>query len=169
MQRKIEDSEFEEIVVKIKRCVKVVKGGKRLSFNALVVVGNRNGKVGYGYGKANEVPFAIKKAIKEAQKGMIKVSLKDTTIPHTISSKFGATEILLKPASKGTGTKAGAAARAVLELAGVRDVLTKVFGSTNPTNVVKATMDCLLRLKTKKEIEEIRLTEHKMQDTKSTI
>ena len=147
---------FEEIVVKVNRCTKVVKGGKRMSFSALVVVGDRKGKVGFGYGKANEVPFAVEKGIKEAKNRLVTVPLWETTIPHTIYSKFGATKVFLRPACKGTGIKAGAAVKAVLELAGVRDILSKVFGSTNPTNVVKATVDCLMRVKSKKAIEDIR-------------
>jgi small subunit ribosomal protein S5 len=148
--------EFEEIVVKVRRCAKVVKGGKRFSFAALVVVGNRKGKVGWGHGKAKEVPFAVEKAIKDAKKRLVEVPIKDTTIPHTIVSKFRATSVILRPAAKGTGTIAGASARAVLELAGVRDILSKVFGSTNPLNVVKATYEGLARLKSKKAIEAIR-------------
>jgi len=142
--------------VKVRRCAKVVKGGKRFSFAALVVVGNRKGKVGWGHGKAKEVPFAVEKAIKDARKRLVDVPLKDTTIPHTIISKFRATSVLLRPAAKGTGTIAGASASAVLELAGVHDILSKVFGSTNPLNVVKATYEGLARLKSKKEVETIR-------------
>src|SRR5262249_15727879 len=110
---------FEEIVVKVKRCAKVVKGGKRFSFNALVVGGNRCGGVGWGYGKANEVPFAVEKGIQEGRKNLIEVPVVNTTIPHEIREKFSATEVLLRPACQGTGVKAGAAVRAVLELAGV--------------------------------------------------
>lgn len=153
MERK---DDYEEIVVKVKRCAKVVKGGKRFSFSALVVVGNRKGMVGWGYGKANEVPFAVEKGMKEARKSLIPVPLKEATIPHEIRRKYGATEVLLRPACKGTGTKAGAAARAVLELAGIHDVLSKVFGSTNPINVVRATMDCLTHLRTKQQIDALR-------------
>jgi small subunit ribosomal protein S5 len=148
--------EFEEIVVKVRRCAKVVKGGKRFSFSALVVVGNRQGKVGWGHGKAKEVPFAVEKAIKDGKKRLISVPLRDTTIPHTIVSKFNATQVLLRPAAKGTGTIAGASARAVLELAGVRDILSKVFGSTNPLNVVKATYEGLKQLRSKKAVEAMR-------------
>lgn len=148
--------EFEEIVVKVRRCAKVVKGGKRFSFSALVAVGNRKGKVGWGHGKAKEVPFAVEKAIKEAKKRLIEVPLRETTLPHTILSKFCATRVLLRPASKGTGTLAGASARAVLELAGVRDVLCKVFGSTNPMNVVKATYEGLKLARSKKGFEALR-------------
>src|SRR5687768_11237445 len=145
--------EFEEIVVKVKRCAKVVKGGKRFSFNALVVVGNRRGRVGWGYGKANEVPFAVEKAIQEAKKNLIEVPIVQTTLPHEIREKFRATTVLLRPACRGTGVKAGASARAVLELAGVHDVLSKVFGSTNPINVVKATYSALQKLRTVAQFE----------------
>lgn len=145
--------EFEEIVVKVRRCAKVVKGGKRFSFSALVAVGNRKGKVGWGHGKAKEVPFAVEKAIKDAKKRLIEVPLRETTLPHTVLSKFGATRVLLRPASKGTGTIAGSSARAVLELAGVRDILCKVFGSTNPMNVVKAAYEGLRLARSKKAFE----------------
>lgn len=155
-QRDQRDREFEEIVVKVKRCSKTVKGGKRFSFNATVVVGDRKGRVGWGYGKANEVPFAVNKAIQEGKKSLIRVPIVRTTIPHEITMKFGATRVLLRPACRGTGVKAGAAARAVLELAGVQDILTKVCGSTNPINVVKATCLCLASLRTKEEIEKSR-------------
>jgi small subunit ribosomal protein S5 len=148
--------EFEEIVVKVKRCAKVVKGGKRFSFNALVVVGNRKGRVGWGYGKANEVPFAVEKAIQEAKKKLIEVPIVQTTIPHEIREKFSATRVLLRPACRGTGVKAGASARAVLELAGIHDVLSKVFGSTNPINVVKATYGALGKLRTVAQFEKQR-------------
>ena len=146
--------ELEEIVVKVKRCAKVVKGGKRFSFNALVVVGDRKGRVGWGYGKANEVPFAVNKGIQEGKKKLIGVPIVRTTIPHQVREKHGATSVILLPACEGTGIKAGAAARAVLELAGIHNVLTKVFGSTNPINVVKATFACLERLRTIGQIEE---------------
>ncbi len=149
--------DFQEIVVKVKRCAKVVKGGKRFSFNALVVIGNRKGQVGWGYGKANEVPFAVEKGIKEAKKNLITVPIvHGTTLPHTIREKFSGTEVLVRPACKGTGVKAGAAARAVFELAGVRDVLCKVFGSSNPINVVKATYGALQSLRTVAKFEEQR-------------
>ncbi|MHC4607575.1 MAG: 30S ribosomal protein S5 [Planctomycetota bacterium] len=150
------DREFEEIVVKVKRCSKTVKGGKRFSFSSLVVVGDRKGRVGWGYGKANEVPFAVNKGMQEARKSLIRVPIVQTTIPHAVEEKFGATKVLLRPACRGTGVKAGAAARAVLELAGIENILTKVFGSTNPINVVKATFECLRALRTKKEIEKTR-------------
>ncbi len=148
--------ELEEIVVKVKRCAKVVKGGKRFSFNALVVVGDRKGRVGWGYGKANEVPFAVNKGIQEGKKGLIEVPVVHTTIPHEIRQKHGATSVILRPACEGTGIKAGAAARAVLELAGIHNILTKVFGSTNPINVVKATFAALSKLRTIGRVEEMR-------------
>jgi small subunit ribosomal protein S5 len=148
--------DLEEIVVKVKRCAKVVKGGKRFSFNALVVVGDRKGRVGWGYGKANEVPFAVNKGIQEGKKGLIEVPVVRTTIPHEIRQKHGSTSVILRPACEGTGIKAGAAARAVLELAGVHNVLTKVFGSTNPINVVKATFTALSRLRTIEKVEQLR-------------
>ena len=154
--REPRDREFEEIVVKVKRCCKTVKGGKRFSFSALVLVGDRKGRVGWGYGKANEVPFAVNKGIQEAKKNLIKVPIVQTTIPHQAKLKYGATRVMLRPACRGTGVKAGAAARAVLELAGIEDILTKVFGSTNPINVVKATYENLKSLRTKKQIEAIR-------------
>ncbi len=148
--------EYEDIVVKVKRCAKVVKGGKRFSFNALVVVGDRRGKVGWGQGKANEVPMAVEKAIKEARKSLITVPLKKATLPHLTRAKFCATEVLLRPACEGTGIIAGASARAVLELAGIQNVLSKVYGSSNPTNVVKATVEGLRRLRSKPAIEAFR-------------
>lgn len=150
------DSEYEEIVVKVKRCAKVVKGGKRFSFNALVVVGNRKGKVGWGYGKANEVPFAVQKGIKEGKKRLIDVPVVRATIPHEIVRKYCATTVMLRPACEGTGVKAGASARAVVELAGIHNVLSKVFGSTNPINVVKATFECLKSLRTISAVEQMR-------------
>ena len=150
------DSEYEEIVVKVKRCAKVVKGGKRFSFNALVVVGNRKGKVGWGYGKANEVPFAVQKAIQEGKKRLIDVPVVRSTIPHEITEKYCATRVILRPACEGTGVKAGASARAVVELAGIHNVLSKVFGSTNPINVVKATFNCLKALRTIRQVELMR-------------
>ncbi|NUN48637.1 MAG: 30S ribosomal protein S5 [Candidatus Brocadiae bacterium] len=152
-ERNTEKTESNEIVVKVKRCAKVMKGGKRFSFAALVVVGDRRGKVGFGHGKAKEVPFAVEKAIKDARKNMISVPTKNTTIPHTIKAKSCASIVLLRPACPGTGIIAGAPVRAVMELAGVKDILTKVFGSTNPTNVVKATIEGLKLLRSKQSIE----------------
>ncbi len=151
-----EEQPFEETVVKIYRCAKVVKGGRRFSFAALVVVGDRAGTVGIGYGKANEVPLAVEKGIKDARKVLYKIPLRGRTIPHQISGKYGATKITLVPASPGTGVIAGSSARAVLELAGVQDVLTKVYGSTSAKNVVKASLDGLLKLRSKEMVETLR-------------
>ncbi len=151
-----EESPLEDTVVKVFRCAKVVKGGRRFSFGALVVVGDRNGTVGYGYGKANEVPQAVEKAVKEAKKDLRKITLMGRTIPHQITGRFGSTRVAIVPASPGTGVIAGSSARAVLEYAGVADVLTKVYGSTSAKNVVKATMDGLLRLRSKEMVEALR-------------
>jgi len=151
-----EERLFEETVVKVFRCAKVVKGGRRFSFAALVVVGDRAGTVGIGYGKANEVPLAVEKGIKDARKSLHGISLLGRTIPHQINGKYRATKITLVPASPGTGVIAGSSARAVLELAGVQDVLTKVYGSTSAKNVVKATLDGLLKLHNKEMVESLR-------------
>jgi small subunit ribosomal protein S5 len=147
---------FEETVVKVYRCAKVVKGGRRFSFAALVVLGDRAGTVGIGYGKANEVPLAVEKGIKDARKSLHRVALLDRTIPHQISGKYGATKIILVPASPGTGVIAGSSARAVLEFSGVQDVLTKVYGSRSAKNVVKATLNGLLKLRSKEMVESLR-------------
>ena len=151
-----EPGAFDEAVVKIYRCATVVKGGRRFSFAALVVVGDRNGHVGWGYGKANEVPLAVEKAMKEARKEVKTVTLSGHTLPHEVVGRFGASRIVLVPASEGTGVIAGASARAVLELAGIQDVLTKVRGSTSPKNVVKATIDGLLKLRTREQVLQLR-------------
>lgn len=143
----INREEFSEVVVNIGRVTKVVKGGRRFRFNALVVVGNKNGLVGFGLGKAKEVPDAIKKAIDDAFKNVIKVNIKGTTIAHDIQHKYNASKILLKPASEGTGVIAGGSTRPVIELAGIKDILTKSLGSNNPYNVVRATIDALARIK----------------------
>jgi len=151
-----EESPYQEQVVKVYRCSKVIKGGRRFSFAALVVVGNRGGEVGIGYGKANEVPSAVEKAIKSARRNLAKINLLGSTIPHQISGRFSATKVVLIPASEGTGVIAGASARAVLELAGVQNVLTKVYGSTSPKNVVKATMNALNALFNRHQVEKLR-------------
>ncbi|MEN8126912.1 MAG: 30S ribosomal protein S5 [Planctomycetota bacterium] len=147
---------LEDTVVKVFRNAKVVKGGRRFSFSALVVVGDRNGTVGYGYAKANEVPPAVEKAIKDAKKNLNQVPIVDGTLPHPIIGKCRATQVTLLPASPGTGVIAGSTARSVLEYAGVRNVLTKVNGSRAAKNVVKAVMDGLMKLRDKETVESLR-------------
>jgi small subunit ribosomal protein S5 len=151
-----QESPVEENVIKVFRCAKVVKGGRRFSFGAMVAVGDRAGSVGIGYGKAREVPMAVDKGIKDAKKNLKKVALDGQTIPHQVFGRFGATRIIMVPASPGTGVIAGSSARAVLELAGVHDVLTKVYGSTTTKNVVKATMDGLLKLRNPDTVGQLR-------------
>jgi small subunit ribosomal protein S5 len=151
-----EEKPLEDTVVKIYRCAKVVKGGRRFSFAALVVVGDREGAVGVGYGKANEVPMSVEKGIKDAKKTLHNIPLVGRSIPHKVIGRFRATKIVLVPASPGTGVIAGSSARAVLELAGVHDVLTKVYGSMSAKNVVKATLNGLLSLRNKEMIEALR-------------
>ncbi|MCK5564990.1 MAG: 30S ribosomal protein S5 [Planctomycetes bacterium] len=147
---------LEDTVVKVFRCSKVVKGGRRFSFAALVVVGDRDGTVGIGYGKANEVPPAVEKAVKDAKKNLHNIALVEGTLPHKIVGKCRATTITMVPASPGTGVIAGNSARAVLEYAGVKNVLTKINGSTSAKNVVKAVIDGLIRLRNKEMIESLR-------------
>lgn len=143
-------------VVKIYRCAKVVRGGRRFSFSALVVVGDRSGRVGIGYGKAKEVPMAVEKGKKIATRSMKRIGLTDGTIPHTVMGRFGASKVVLVPASKGTGVIAGSSVRAVLELAGVKDVLTKSYGSTCPKNLVRATFAALTGLLDREKIARLR-------------
>ncbi len=143
-------------VVAINRVTKVVKGGKNLSFSALVVVGDQSGHAGFGMGKAREVPMAIRKAIEQAKKNLLKLNLKGNTIPHEVLGRFGSGQVLLKPAPEGTGVIAGGAVRAVMEVAGIQNVLTKSIGTSNPHNVVKATFDALINLKDASRVAELR-------------
>lgn len=147
---------LEDTVVKIFRNAKVIKGGRKFSFAALVVVGDRNGTIGYGYAKANEVPLAVEKAVKDAKKNLHQIPIVDDTLPHPIVGKCRATQVTLLPASPGTGVIAGSTVRAVLEYAGVRNVLTKINGSRSAKNVVKAVMDGLLNLRDKETVESLR-------------
>ncbi len=147
-----ENKELQERVVSISRVAKVVKGGRRFSFSALVVVGDGSGKVGYSLGKANEVPEAIGKATRSAKKSCHDITLKDGTIPHEVIGKFGAAKVIMKPAAAGTGVIAGGAVRAVLETAGIKNILTKCVGTTNPHNALRATIDGLIQLRTAQEI-----------------
>ncbi|MBN1589278.1 MAG: 30S ribosomal protein S5 [Pirellulales bacterium] len=143
-------------VVKIRRCAAVVKGGRRFSFSALVVVGNGKGQVGWGYGKANEVPPAVEKAVKDGSRSLVSIALKGSTIPHTVKGQFGAARVILVPASPGTGVIAGAAVRAVCEACGIHDILTKSYGSHNAINLVKATIGALQSLRSQNEVERLR-------------
>ncbi len=154
-----EPSEFDENVVKVYRCATVVKGGRRFSFAALAVVGDRKGRVGIGYGKANEVPSAVEKANKAARRAMIRINMSGTSIPHQITGKYGASKVVMVPAGEGTGVIAGASVRAVLELAGIKDVLTKCYGSTSPKNLVRAAFLGLQRLRSKESVAKLREVE----------
>ena len=148
--------ELVDKVIKIKRCAAVVKGGRRFSFAAMVVVGNGKGKVGWGYGKANEVPPSVEKAVKDGSRSMFEIALDEGTIPHQIQGRYGAARVVMVPAAAGTGVIAGSAVRAVCEAAGIHNILTKSFGSNNPTNLVKATIEALKQLRTRHEIERLR-------------
>ncbi len=150
------EGEGDENVVKVYRCATVVKGGRRFSFAALVVVGDRRGRVGIGYGKANEVPSAVEKATKTARRNMVPINLSGTTIPHLVEAKYGASRVTLIPAGEGTGVIAGASVRAVMELAGVKDVLTKCYGSTSPKNLVRAAFEGLRTLRSRDHVAKLR-------------
>ena len=142
--------------VKIRRCAAVVKGGRRFSFAALVVVGDENGKVGWGYGKANEVPPAVEKAVKDGARSLVEISLDGSTIPHQVIGEYGSARVVLVPARPGTGIIAGAAVRSVCEAAGIHDILTKSYGSNNPLNLVKATISGLQQVRSRQEVERLR-------------
>lgn len=145
-----------ERVVNIRRCAAVVKGGRRFSFAAMTIIGDGNGKAGWGYGKANEVPPSVEKANKQAARQMVEVSLQEGTIPHAVRGKYGAGQVLLMPAGPGTGIIAGAAVRAVCEAAGIKNILTKSYGTNNPITLVKATFQALSQLRTRQEVERLR-------------
>jgi len=149
-------AELIDKVVKIRRCAAVVKGGRRFSFTALVVVGDGRTKVAWGYGKANEVPPAVEKAVKDGTGKLITMHLDGTTIPHAVNGRYGAARVTLVPAAPGTGVIAGAAVRAVCEACGIRDILTKSFGTSNPTNLVKATISALASLSSQSDVERLR-------------
>src|SRR5947209_14437829 len=155
-ERERDESGIESSVVRIYRCAKVVKGGRTFSFGALVVVGDRKGNVGIGYGKANEVPMAVEKGTKDARKQMFKVNLKGTTVPHTVKGTSGASTVILVPARPGTGVTAGKSVRPCMELAGITDILTKAYGSTSPKNLVKAAIAALRQLQNREQVEQTR-------------
>jgi small subunit ribosomal protein S5 len=158
-ERESRQDGFDDYVVKIRRCAAVVKGGRRFSFNALVVVGDKNGKVAYGYGKANEVPPAVEKALKDAHesiKRQRKIQMRGQTIPHRVIGRYGASRVIMVPAGPGTGVKAGPGVREVLQACGIQNILTKVHGSTNPQNLVKATIAGLLEMRTREEVQRLR-------------
>ena len=158
-ERESRQDGFDDYVVKIRRCAAVVKGGRRFSFNALVVVGDKNGRVAHGYGKANEVPPAVEKALKDAHESIKRtrrIQMRGQTIPHRVIGRYGASRVIMVPAGPGTGVKAGPGVRDVLEVAGVRNILTKVHGSSNPINLVKATIAGLMELRTRDEVGRLR-------------
>jgi small subunit ribosomal protein S5 len=148
--------ELTETVVKVNRSAKVMKGGRRFSFSALVVVGNHDGVVGVGFGKANEVPPAVEKAVADAKKRLVRIPLVGTTIPHAVMGKYRASSVKLIPATGGTGVIAGKSPRAIIEAAGIKDILTKAYGSTNAVNLVKAAYDGLMRLRTRDQVSRLR-------------
>ncbi len=156
MAREVKASEYKESLLRISRVSKTVKGGRRISFSVLAAIGNENGKVGIGLGKANGVPDAIRKAVANAKKNMVNVSLKGGTLPHEQLGKFNSTTVLLKPASKGTGVIAGSATREILELVGVSDILTKIRGSKNKDNVARATIDGLKKMRSVEQVARLR-------------
>lgn len=156
VEAEVTGTELKDQVVSINRVTKVVKGGKNLSFSALVVVGNQQGRVGYGMGKAKEVPAAIKKGVDKAKRDMIEVPMSGSTVPHAVLGAFGSGRVMIKPAKEGTGVIAGGAVRAVMESVGIKDVVTKSLGSANPNNIVKATFQGLLQLRSPAEVAENR-------------
>ncbi len=156
METETRQGELVDKVVKIRRCAAVVKGGRRFSFSALVVVGDGQGRVGWGYGKANEVPPAVEKAVKDGSRSLIEVPLDGSTIPHMVRGRFGTAKVVLIPAGEGTGVIAGAPVKAVCDACGIRNILTKCFGSTNAHNVVKATIEALKSLRSRSEVERLR-------------